>query len=158
MPKILIAYFTHSGNTKVIAEKVFEILGGDLFEITTVEPYPNVYDLTSKRAKRELQHNERPRLAEQVKDMSAYDIIILGYPNWCSTIPTPICSFLESYDFTNKTILPFCTHGGGGTGRSESDIKMLCPNADVAHAFSINGTRVDSAKKALSGWLDSFVD
>lgn len=151
--KLLIAYFSHSGNTRIVAETIQKLAGGELFAIETVKPYPQDYNTVVEIAKREQTANERPQLLNQSTDMAAYDTIILGYPNWWNTMPMPVFTFLEAYDFSGKTILPYCTHEGSGLGRSERDIARLCPGASVMGGLPIRGSSVRSAQTAVSDWL-----
>ena len=96
---------------------------------------------------------KRPELKELPIDLEAYDTIILGYPNYCGTIPMAVASFLEAFDFSGKTILPFCTNEGSGMGNSESLIKKLCPAAEVRPGKSILGSRAEQAGPELEQWL-----
>ena len=96
-----------------------------LFEIITIKPYPEDYYEATRVAKDELKKNARPELIQAIKNMDDYDIIYLGYPNWWGTFPMAVSTFLESYDFSGITIIPFCTHEGSGIGRSEQDIRKL---------------------------------
>lgn len=165
--KSLIAYYSRKGNnyldgrivnlpignTEVVATKIQEITGSDLFEIDTVKPYPTDYTETTVVARNERRENARPELTERVDNMDSYDVIYLGYPNWWGTFPMPVFTFLESYDFSGKTIIPFCTHGGGGIGNSEGDIKKLCPNANVKSGFTILGSMVGKADNEIKDWI-----
>lgn len=126
---ILIAYFSWSGNTQGIAEEIQRQTGADLFEIKLVTPYSTDYNTVLDQAQRDQNAQARPELSTHVEDMSQYNTIILGYPNWWASIPMPIASFLEEYDFTGKTIIPFCSHGGGRFGQSLTAITKLVPNA-----------------------------
>lgn len=151
--KVLIAYFSHSGNTRIVAETIQKLTGGDLFAIETVTPYPQDYNTVVEIAKREQTANERPALTAQVADMASYDTLILGYPNWWSTIPMPVFTFLEGYNFSGKVILPYCTHEGSAMGHSERDIARLCPGAEVKSGLPIRGSSVHAAQAAVSDWL-----
>ena len=165
--KCLIAYYSRKGsnyvggniinlaigNTEVIAKKIKGFTGGDLFEIDTVIPYPADYTETTEVAKFELRKNARPELTNTVKNMDDYDVIYLGYPNWWGTFPMAVFTFLESYDFSGKTIVPFCTHEGSGIGRSERDIKNLCPEANVLPGIAIRGGSVAGADNIVQSWL-----
>jgi flavodoxin len=165
--KCLIAYYSRKGNnyvggnivnlpignTEVIAKKIKGFIGGDLFEINTVKPYPLDYNETIDVARDELRKNARPELTDKVKKMADYDVIYIGYPNWWGTFPMAVCTFLESYDFTGKTIVPFCTHEGSGIGGSERDIKKLCPNAKVLPGLAIRGGSVAGADNLVKNWL-----
>jgi flavodoxin len=166
--KILAAYFSRAGdnyvsgkivnlpvgNTEVVAKMIQEMTGCDLFKIEAVNPYPKEYNETTNVARKEQNDNARPELAAHVENMDAYDVIILGYPNWWGTFPMAVFTFLEEYDFSKKTILPFCTHEGSGMGRSESEIKKLCPNANLLSGLPIKGSSVQGAEKAVSQWLE----
>ena len=153
--KILVAFFSRAGenyfpggirsvekgNTHIAAQMIAQAHGTDLFEIKAAEPYSDVYRACAIRAKQEVDTNARPALAEDT-DISAYDVIFLGYPNWCGTMPMPVWTFLESHDFTGKTIYPFCTHEGSGLANSPADIKKLAPGADIREGFAIKGSQV----------------
>ena len=124
------------GNTKGIAEEIQSQTGADLFEIELVNPYSNDYNTVLDEAQRDQNEQARPELANHVEDMEEYDIIILGYPNWWASIPMPIASFLEEYDFTGKTIITFCSHGGGRFGQSLTAISKLAPDAVMGDVVS----------------------
>lgn len=141
------------GNTEVAAGLIQKLTGGDLFQVDTVEPYPADYQRATEVAQRELNQNARPALTSRVEDMEAYDAVILGYPNWWGTMPMAVWAFLESYDFSGKTILPFCTHEGSGLGHSERDIQKLCPGAKVLKGLAIKGSQVQRAGKDIEAWL-----
>jgi flavodoxin len=165
--KGLIAYFSRKGNnyldgsivdlpvgnTEVIAEKLEKITGSDIFKIKTVRSYPEDYTETTNVAQEEKSQNARPELTERVDDMDSYDVIILGYPNWWGTLPMAVCTFLESYDFSGKTIAPYCTNEGSGMGSSERDIKKICPTAKVLPGLSIRGGSVGRSDKDVTNWL-----
>lgn len=152
MTKILVAFFSRSGNTQVLATLIQQRLGGELCEIAPEERYPADYNAVVEQARKELAADARPPLAATVEDMASFEVIFLGYPNWCSTIPMPVFTFLEAYDFSGKTIVPFCTHGSGGLGRSVSDIRKLCPTAHVLDGLAIRGDSVKAAEDTVSAW------
>jgi len=141
------------GNTEVIAKKIQALTGSDLFQIETVKAYPVDYTETTKVSQDELRANARPELTETVADMDAYDLIYLGYPNWWGTMPMAVFTFLDSYDFSGKTIVPYCTHEGSGLGSSERDIKKLCPTAKVVSGLAIIGGTVARADNDVANWL-----
>ena len=141
------------GNTEIIAGYIKELTGGDLFEIEAVKTYPADYMECTEVAKNEMKAKTRPELTALVNDMSRYDKVYLGYPNWCSTMPMPVYTFLESYDFTGKTICPFCTHEGSGLGNSERDIVGECPGADVRKGLAIKGSKVNEARQEVEKWI-----
>lgn len=144
------------GNTEVIANMIQQIVGGDMFHIESVVAYPEGYEETTEVAKQELRFKARPKLAGQVESMGAYDVIFLGYPNWWGTMPMPVHTFLESYDLSGKTIVPFCTHGGSGMGHSEQDIIKACPKATVLEGIAIHGASASSAGARVSNWIDKL--
>jgi len=141
--KSLVAYFSREGknivsgaitdllvgNTEVVAKMIQKATGSDSFRIGAVNPYPEDYYQTTDVAQEEQRANARPELTAHVENMDAYDVIFLGYPNWWGTMPMPVFTFLEEYDFAGKTLIPFCTHEGSGMGHSEKDIVRICPQA-----------------------------
>ncbi len=151
--RILIAYFSWSGNTREIANQIHKIVGGDLFEILTVNKYPHDYDETVRQARRELDTNYRPQLASEVEDIESYGLVFIGYPNWCYTIPAPVASFLSKCDSAEKTIAPFCTHGGDQLGQSVEDIAKLCQHSLVLEGLAVRGSEVRNAQGKVSEWL-----
>jgi flavodoxin len=154
-PKALIAYFSHSGNTRNVARQIHEAVGGDIFEIKTVKQYTKDFDSTVEEAREEQKNNSRPELAEKVANMDAYDIVFLGYPDWVGTMPMALFSFLEQYDFSGKTIVPFCTHGTSGLGASLSDIRKLSPKANIREALGIGRGDIRNAENITRAWLRS---
>jgi flavodoxin len=166
-PKSLIAYFSRKGNnyvggrivnltignTEVVAHMIQELTGGDLLRIDTVKDYPSDYEETTDVARQELRQNARPEIRGRVENMGEYVVILLGYPNWWGSMPMAVYTFLEAYDVSGKTIIPFCTHEGSGMGHSESDIKKLCPNATVLKGLAITGGSVQTAGKEIAAWL-----
>jgi flavodoxin len=169
--KSLIAYFSRKGNnyvggsivnlpignTEAIAKKIQKLTGSDIFQIRTVKSYPEDYTETTDVAREEKRQNDRPVLTEIVADMDSYDVIYIGYPNWYGTMPMAVFTFLEEYDFSGKTIVPFCTHEGSGMGSSERDIKKLCPNAKVLSGLAIRGVSVDRADNDITDWLKKII-
>jgi flavodoxin len=137
--KILVVYFSLSGNTCILAEEIQKETGGTLFEIKTAPDYPRNIRQLSGIGKRELNENVRPALAANVNDMASYDVVFLGYPIWWGTMPMALFTFLESYNFNEKIIVPFCTHAGSGLGNSVNDIKRLCPSSVIREGLSITG-------------------
>ena len=166
--KRLVAYFSRKGenyvngaienlpvgNTEVAASMIRKLTGSEAFRIQTVDGYPADYNKTTDVAKQELRKNTRPKLSGHVDNMDEYSLIFLGYPNWWGTMPMAVFTFLEEYDFSGKTILPFCTHEGSGLGRSESDVKKTCPHATVLTGLSIKGGSVHRAENDISDWLN----
>lgn len=151
---ILVAYFSHTGNTKKLAEMIAEKTGGELFEIETVIPYPEDYDACVETAAKEREDNARPELLTQVEDMDKYNEIYLGFPIWWGTMPMAVFTFIEEYDFTGKTVIPFCTHGGSGLGRSGKDLAEICGDAVVLEGFAAAGQDVDNVGEDMAKWLE----
>ena len=150
MKKILVAFYSHSGKTKKAAEQIHAIVGGDIFEIKEKDPYPRSYNVVVDQAKREIAKGFKPALEGDLPDIRTYDIIFAGSPNWWSTIAPPLSTFLSSADFTGKIIIPFITHGGGGLGRTVTDIKKLVQGAKVLDGFDANNAdRISTWVKAL---------
>lgn len=154
---ILVAYFSHTGNTEVIAGMIAEQTGGDLFHVETTTVYPEEYNDLIAQARQEQDDDVRPELASSVADMDAYDTVFIGYPNWWGTMPMTMFTFLESYDFSGKTVVPFCTHEGSALGSSESDIAELLPDAELLDGLAVRGqtaqNRQDEAREAVTDWL-----
>lgn len=144
------------GNTEAVAKMIQQTAGGELFHIEAVKPYPKDYTETTEVAKTELRDKARPALAGKVTDFSAYEVIFVGYPNWWGTAPMPVFTFLESYDFSGKIIIPFCTHEGSGLGRSEKDIAAACPDAKVQKGIAIHGSSAEDAMSSVTTWLKSL--
>ena len=156
--KILIAYYSKTGNTRAAAEYIHQSVGGDLFEIKPARDYPREYRATTEIARQEKGANARPELAANVNNMAQYDTIFLGYPNWWSTMPMFFFTFLESHDLKGKTIIPFCTNGGGGLGQSVADIKSLCPGSKILDALAIRSGNEKKSENAISVWLRDIFD
>lgn len=147
----LIVYYSHSGNTRKLAKLIEQEFGGTLCELETENAYPSDYNTVVEQAKKEIQAGFRPVLKTTIKDITTYDQIFIGTPNWWNTIASPVATFLENCDFSGKTVVPFCTHGGGGSGNIEATVKKLCPGSNVLPALAIYG---NTAKDSQVGvWL-----
>ena len=163
----LIAYFSRKGNnyvsgqiinlpvgnTEIAAGILRTLAGGDLFKIESVQPYPQDYTACTVTAKEELHADARPELTAQVANFDTYDVIYLGYPNWWGTMPMPVFTFLEQYNFDGKIICPFCTNEGSGMGSSARDIKKLCPGATVKGGLSIQGGSAARSVTDIAAWI-----
>lgn len=151
--KILIAYFSRTGTTETIAGYIHDRAGGDIFKIVTVQPYPSDYTQTTVIARQELSSNARPALSGSVSNMDTYDIIFIGYPIWGGYEPMAIRSFIAAYDFSGKTLIPFCTSGGSGISSSVSSIRGLASGATV-----LDGRRFPAgARNEVNTWVDTFI-
>ena len=150
---ILVVYFPRSGNTRKIANLIHQEVGGTIHEIRPEVPYPNSYDAVLDQAKKEIQAGYKPALQSTLDHIESYDMVFVGSPNWWSTIAPPVATFLSEYDLSGKTIVPFCTHGGGGLGRIGRDIAKLCPQSTILSSFEIYGGGTGNAQAKVSAWL-----
>ena len=153
--KILIAYFSWGGNTRGIANEIRRQTGADIFEIVPVVPYSSDYSTVLMEAQEDQHRQARPELAGHVENMEDYDIVLLGYPNWWASIPMPIASFLEEYDFSGKMIIPFCSHGGGRFGQSLTAIAKLAPDAVMGEGLSVHYSGGAALPDDVAAWLDA---
>jgi flavodoxin len=151
--QLLIVYFSHSGNTRKIANLIHREVGGAIHEIQPKVPYPNSYNAVVDQAKQEIQAGYKPAVQSTLDHIESYDTIFVGSPNWWSTIAPPVATFLSEYDLSGKTIVPFCTHGGGGLGRIGRDIARLCPRSTVLSCLGIDGSGTRNAQAEVSAWL-----
>ena len=151
--KVLVAYFSHSGNTREVARQISEATGGDLFEIVPATPYPTEYRAVVDQGKKEIEAGVRPALKNPVGDLSQYDVIFVGSPCWWGTVAPPVATFLAAYDWSGKTVAPFMTHGGSRMGRSEDDIEKLCPGATLLGGLPVRGSAVKGSRDAVGKWI-----
>jgi flavodoxin len=151
--KVLTAYFTRSGNTKVIAGTIHRALGTDLFEIRPAQPYPEDYEATVEQAKQERDRGIEPALAERIPNIAGYETIYLGFPIWGETAPPIIRSFLKAHDFRGKTIRPFITHGGYGLGNSRSVLASHTPGARIEAPFVMEADQERRTLDQVSRWI-----
>lgn len=167
--KSLVVYFSRTGeqdkvgviekgNTKIVAEMIAEKVGADTFEIVPkTDNYPMTFDALCDVAKEEQNNNARPEIKDTVKDFDSYDTIYLGYPIWWADLPMICYTFLESYDFNGKTIVPFCTHEGSADANTQKKIQTAVPKAAVNKVLAVRGQDAqndkDSVKKQIEDWL-----
>lgn len=151
--RILVAYFSHSGNTRAVAKMVQEQTGGDLFEIVTEKSYPQDYDAVVAVAKKEKAEKARPVLKKHLQNKPNYDVIFIGFPNWWGTFPMAVAAFLEENDFAGKTLIPFCTHEGSYMGSSEKDLAEMEPQAEILQGLPVRGRSAKKAKDDVADWL-----
>ena len=156
MSKVLVTYFSCSGVTKSVAQNIADITGGDIFEIEPKVPYTskdlNWMDKNSRSSVEMNNPNSRPEIAKKVSNMADYDTIYIGFPIWWYVAPTIINTFLESYDFSGKTIIPFATSGGSGVGKTEDILKKISPNAIWKPCKMLNHT----SKEDISLWINNL--
>ena len=157
MSKILVAHFSASGETAKLAKTVAEVTGGDLFEIQPEVAYTSAdLNWNDKRSRSTVEMNDessRPAIADEVADMEQYDTVFVGFPIWWYQAPRIIETFLESYDFSGKTVIPFATSGGSGMGKTAEILKASCPGAAVD-----TGKRLSSRESAASvrKWVENL--
>lgn len=152
----LIAYFSWSGNTEQVAQIIQMETGGDLFEIATAEPYTDDYDELLDIAQQEQADDARPELADLVDNWDSYDVIFVGYPNWWNDAPMAVYTFLESYDFTDKTLIPFNTSASSGFGRSLAGIEESASGANILGGLAITEGNLSNAQSEVTDWLDGL--
>lgn len=167
MPKKLIAFYSRAGenyvngsvqtltigNTERAADMIRELTGGDLFRLEQAEPYSTDYNECLTQAQSDQRRNARPELKELPDSFDSYDVIYLGFPNYWSTMPMAVFTFLERLDFSGKTIKPFCTHEGSGLGSSIRDIQRLCPEATVENGLAIRGGGLERVRNEMEKWV-----
>ena len=153
MKKALLAYFSRTGNTRTLANQIHQIIGGDIVEIEPEKPYPADYEEAKTRAEQEHKSGSRPKLMMKIKDIKQYDTVFVGYPMWWGTMPMPVWTFLSRYDFSGKTILPFCTHEGSYLGYSVEDIKKLCPKSTILEGLAVWDRDLKNDSDAVREWL-----
>ena len=166
MKNILIVYYSRKGenyyggtlknltkgNTEIAAEYIQKAVGGTLFEVETVKTYPAAYHDCTREAKAETLADARPEVRRYAENMDAYDTVFVGFPNWCKTMPMCLFTFLEHYDLSGKTIIPFVTHEGSGIANSVSDLKRICRGAEVLPGLAVYGHQVRSREAEIAAW------
>lgn len=141
------------GNTEIAAGIIKELTDADMFKIEQIQAYSKDYNECIAQAQSDQKRDARPELKSYPDSIDGYDTIYLGYPNYWSTMPMAVFTFLEHFDFSGKTIKPFCTHEGSGMGSSERDIKRLCPDTIVEKGLAIHGGSVQRSKKDIEKWI-----
>lgn len=154
--RILVAYFSRTGNTRVVADQIRRASGADLFEIAPREPYPDDYEATVRQAQRERNSGDTPPLAARIADMDAYGVLFLGFPIWATSAPAVIRSFLAGHDLSGKTLVPFTTHGGYGRGDSMAVLAALAPRARIVDGFAIKADQERETSARVARWLGSI--
>lgn len=141
------------GNTEVAAGFIQKQTHGELFQIKPLVEYSKDYNTCIDEARTDQKRDARPELKAYPKSIDAYDVIYLGYPNYWGTMPMAVFTFLERFDFSGKTIRPFCTHEGSKMGSSVSDIQRLCPNAKVEEGLAVRGGFVEQSERDIEDWI-----
>lgn len=145
------------GNTQFVANVIEEVTGGDLWRIETVQTYPGTHEPLLEFAYNELMEGARPELSGELENLDAYDVVFLGYPNWNAELPMPLYTFLEKYDLSGKTIIPFNTHGGSQFSHTIQTIAQLQPNAEVVtNGFTVSRNAVGNSKGDIVAWLSKL--
>ena len=139
--KVAVVYYSQSkvGNTAMVAKWIARHTGGELVPIEAVEAYPDAYGETLKAAKKDMQ-NDGTRAIKAVPPLDGYDVVFIGSPIWYGTYAPPVAEFFKTHSFAGKTVVPFCTHGGGGAGRYFADVRKACPAATVKEGLTIRGS------------------
>lgn len=154
--KILVVFYSHSGNTRQIAGYIHETVESDLIELETVDSYPESYDEHLAQVRREVASNYRPPLSTRIENISEYDIIFVGYPIWVETAAPPVTTFLAGYDLAGKTVVPFCTSGTSSAEASYRLVRSLCPESTVLEGIQIRRGTYDTAHERVVGWLQQI--
>lgn len=171
MSKVLIVYYSRKGenywngsihnlkkgNTEIAAEYIQNAVGGDLFEIDTVKTYSTDYTKCTEEAMAEKKATARPELKEIPKSIDEYDTIFIGFPSWWGTMPMAMFTFLENFDFSGKTLIPFCSNEGSGLGSSVNDLKNACKTANVKAGLSIHGSETENLESTIANWAKNSI-
>lgn len=153
MIKTLVVYYSYSNTTKNLAEEIAIITDGDIRELLPEKPYSFTYNGATKEARSEMERGYCPKLLSGNEPVNDYEYIFVGTPNWFKSFAPPILSFLRSVDLKGKTIIPFCTHGGGGFGQIEINILKECPNSKLLPGFAAASDFDDSQ---VQDWIDEI--
>ncbi len=154
--KILVAYYSYSGNTAKIADYIAEMSEAAVFEIVPLVPYANDYDAVVSQARNEIGKGYKPRLKMEVKGIEEYDVVFVGSPCWWATMAPPVSTFLSESRFSGKLLVPFMTHEGSGLGGYVDDVRRLCPDARVLDGRAFRGRSVGAAKDEVESWLSEL--
>lgn len=163
--KVLITYYSHSSNTKKLAEFIGKIIKDEFqnakIEFFNAEPekaYSKNYNAVLDEAKRDIKNNHKPKLKNSIEGIESYDVIFIGSPNWWNTMAPPVNSFINSFDLSNKIIMPFCTHGGGGAGNIKRDIEKESKSKQTAKILSVYGSSASRSENEIRKWIkDIFI-
>ena len=154
--KVLVADFSYTGNTWAMAQAIAEATGGDLFRIEPVTPYSDNIDDVYDKAHQEQADNEMPEIKSKVKNFDSYDTVFLGYPLWWTDLPQIVKNFISQYDWAEKTIVPFSSHGGNGWSGTPDTIQQLCPDSYLLTGVTYGEDEVSSSLSEIGPWLESI--
>jgi flavodoxin len=152
--KVLVVFFSYSGNTRTVAKYIADATGGDMFDIQPVKAYPADYNSCVNVAKQEKKANARPAISNKLENLNQYDVVFIGYPLWWYTYPMIINTFFETYKLDGKTVIPFCTHGGGGSYNTFNEVAALTPNSK--HKTGFEGYGGSISQKEVLQWLKNI--
>lgn len=153
--KILVVYFSHTGNTKALGQQIRENVGGDVFEIEPVTPYPSETAEIRGRANTEKESSQFPPIKGKVQNINAYDIIFIGTPTWMGSYAVPISSFVAEHNLAGKTVVPFVTYNSNA-GNSLEDMTKLFSSSKTLEGLSVKGTEVNESKQQVTEWLNKI--
>lgn len=154
MKKKLVVYYSFSGNTRALAQEIADCAGADIWELVPEKPYTFAHNTATKDVRNEIMRGYCPKLASGHGAIDAYDTILVGSPNWLKSIAPPVLSFLRGHDFAGKTVVPFCTHGGGGFGEMEIQIVQACPGAVFPPGLAVQGIAEPDQVRAWLGAIE----
>ncbi len=154
--KILVVYFSHTGNTRTIAGYIHDTVKSDLVEIETVDTYTDDYDTLLAQIREEVASEYCPPLTTKIENLSSYDVIFIGYPIWVETAAPPVRSFLTTHDLAGKTVVPFCTSGTSSAEASYRLVRSLCPQSTVLEGIQIRRGTYDTAYERVIAWLQKI--
>jgi len=154
--KILVVYFSYTGNTRKLANQIHEKVGGDIVEIEPVTPYSSDYKTVENQGLKEENEDYKPEIKTKVDNIESYDAILIGSPIWWYQIAPPVKTFLDQNNLSGKKVALFTTNGGYGKGKSDDNIAKLCPQSTILKSFAIEGEKVDSSEKDVSEWLNEL--
>lgn len=172
MKKLLVAYFSRrgdnytpdgirfleKGNTQLAAEMIGETFGAELFEIIPVNAYPADYRQCCAQAVRESKENARPEIAAYSETVCDADAVIVGFPNWCGTMPMCVRTFLDHYDWSGKQVAALCTNEGSGFANSLKDLAVACPGAVILESLEVRGSNVLQERERILSWVSQLVE
>lgn len=154
--KSLVVYFSWSGNTEKVAKSIQSQTGSDIFKIVPKTPYSTDYNTVVDDAKVEQQNNARPEIKDSIANITDYDTVYVGFPNWWGDMPMILYTFFDTYDLSGKTVALFCTSGGSGLSNSVNEVKELEPNATVTKGLHIGSSASANPDSAVKSWLDEI--
>ncbi|MNM53827.1 flavodoxin [compost metagenome] len=153
MSKVLVVYYSFSNTTRMLAEEISKQIGGDIRELVSEKTYSFNYNTAAKEIRNEIERGYCPKLLSGLESVDSYEYIFLGTPNWFKSFAPPILSFLRNVDLTGKTIIPFCTHGGGGFGQIEDNIEKECTKSRMLPGLAATSS---FDEKQVKDWIEGI--